>query len=106
MSKKEERLQERIRESAAEFLNKESNQSSLITVTRVELSSDGRRAFIFITVFPEEKEAEGLSFARRKRTELRERILKDLDIARPPFLEVLVDAGEKNRQRIDILSRR
>lgn len=104
MSKKDERLKEGIREFSAKYLNEESNKSSLVTVTHVELYDRARRATIYITVLPEEKEEEALSFARRKRTELRGKILKELDIAHPPFLEIDIDRGEKNRQRIDELS--
>jgi len=106
MSARDERLKEGIRGLAATFLNQESNGSSLITVTKVELSPDGKRATVFITVLPEEKEPEALSFARRQRTELRGKVIKVLDVSHPPFLEVDIDRGEKNRQRIDELSQK
>ncbi len=105
MSKRDEKMKEAIRELAAEFVNHNSNKSSLITVTDVALSDNGRKATIFFTVLPEDKELEALSFFKRLRTEIRGKILKDLDLARPPFIEVEIDRGEKNRQRIDILSR-
>lgn len=104
MSKRDERLREGIRELAAVFLNETSNKSSLVTVTSVTLSEDGRKATIGITVLPEDKESEALSFARRRRTELRGKVMKELDIAHPPFIEIDIDRGEKNRQRLDELS--
>lgn len=106
MSKRDERMQEGIRELSAKFLNEVSNRSSLVTVTRVELVNNGHRAIIFITVLPEQKEGEALSFARRQRTDIRGKIMKELDIAHPPFIEIEIDRGEKNRQLIDELSQK
>lgn len=104
MGLRDERMKEAIRALAATFLNEESNGSSLITVTGVTLSPNGQNGTILITVLPDDKEAEALSFSRRKRSELRGMIMKKLDIAHPPFLEIDIDRGEKNRQRIDELS--
>ena len=50
-----EKKQEAVRMAAAEFLVREASPQSLITVTRAELSSDAKRANIFITVFPDRK---------------------------------------------------
>ena len=49
----QERQAEALRTAAAEFLAREANRNSLITVTRTELSEDGKRAIVYITVFPE-----------------------------------------------------
>lgn len=104
MGKRDERLKEAIRELAASFLNRESNKASLVTVTGVNMTDNGKNVTILISVFPEDKEGEALSFARRKRTEIRGKILKELDISHPPFVEIDIDRGEKNRQRIDEIS--
>lgn len=104
MGKRDERLKEYIRDISARLLNEESNKTSLVTVTSVALADNGRKATIFITVLPEIKENEALSFAKRQRTELRRKIIKELNISHPPFIEIDIDRGEKNRQRIDELS--
>ncbi len=104
MGKRDERLKEYIRDISARLLNEQSNKTSLVTVTNVALTENSRKAIIFITVLPEDKEKEALSFARRQRTELRRKIIKELNISHPPFIEIDIDKGEKNRQRIDELS--
>lgn len=106
MGKRDERLKEYIRDISARLLNEQSNKTSLVTVTNIALTENGRKATIFITVLPEDKEKEALSFAKRQRTELRRKIIKELNISHPPFIEIDIDKGEKNRQRIDELSNR
>ena len=104
MSIRDERLQEALREVAAEFLSREANRNTLITVTRTILSEDGKRADIMITVLPDTAEAEALSFANRNRTELRNFFKKRVRGVLPPDITFAIDMGEKNRQRLDELS--
>lgn len=94
-----------IKEKAAEFLLKESSRASLITVTSATVSPDLKRATVFITVLPEEKEKTALLFAKRKRAEMREFLKKHMTTKTLPFLDVEIDRGEKNRQKIDELLR-
>lgn len=96
-----ERIKELLRETAAEFLAREANRQSLITVTRVELSEDGSRAKIFFTVLPTTAEERALSFANRHRTDFITYFKKKIKGARTPFLEFFIDNGEKIRQRLD-----
>lgn len=94
-----------LKELAAAFLARENNKTSLITVTAASCSPDLKRATIYMTVLPASKETAALAFAKRKRTELREFIKKYLPIKTIPFLDIQIDLGEKNRQRIDDLLR-
>ena len=94
-----------LKELAAQFLGQENNKTSLITVTSATCSPDLKRATIFITVFPVEKEKTALEFAKRKRPELREFFKKKLEIKTIPFVDIAIDLGEKKRQRIDELLR-
>jgi ribosome-binding factor A len=64
-----------------------------------------KRATIFITVMPESKEKEALEFAKRKRAELRDFLKKNIEIKIIPFIDIEIDRGEKNRQKIDELLR-
>ncbi len=89
---------------AAEFLSREAGRQSLITVTRTELSDDGKRAVIFITVLPEDAEESALDFCLRNRTELSSFFKTRVKGALPPYFEFVIDKGEKNRQRLDELS--
>ncbi|MBI5139629.1 ribosome-binding factor A [Candidatus Nomurabacteria bacterium] len=92
-----------VKEIGAEFLVRENNKTSLITVTACSVSPDLKRAILFITVLPEKKEEEVLSFVQRKRSELRETLKKRMTTKNVPFLDIMIDQGEKNRQKIDEL---
>jgi ribosome-binding factor A len=90
---------------AAEFINTASNRQSLITVTRARLSDDDRRADIYFTVLPNEKEDEVEVFLRRKRTEFRSFVKKHTNVKILPTFDFLLDRGERNRQELDALSK-
>ena len=104
MSKRNEQVSEVIRQVAAEFLERESNRSSLVTVTRVEVTDKRDRAMIFITVLPDSEEEPALEFTKRKRGVFRKYLAKR-KLFPLPFVDFMIDRGEKNRQRIDELER-
>ena len=99
-----ERIEEELMKVAAEFFSRESNRSSLITVTSVKLSHDAKKGLILITVFPESSENAALLFAKRQLSDLRAYVTTDVKMRRLPFLDIAIDLGEKNRQRIDEIS--
>jgi len=105
MSQRNEKLANLIKELSAQFLNRENNRTSLITVTFCAVSPDMKYATIFITVLPDSKEISALGFAKRKRKELRDFIKKNIKIKIIPFIDIQIDKGEKNRQKIDELLR-
>lgn len=90
---------------AAQFFSRESNRTSMITVTGVDLLSRGGRAVILITVLPESEEEAALGFAHRQLTDFKEFVQNNSRIARIPFFEVAIDKGEKNRQRLDEIAK-
>jgi len=94
-----------LKELGAQFLERENNNTSLITVTSCNVSPDLKRATIFITVLPDEKEHDALDFAKRKRGSMREYFKKNVPIKNVPFINIEIDKGEKNRQKIDELLR-
>jgi len=104
MSQRQEQMQERLREVAAEFLARESNGQSLITVTAAQVDERGQRAIIFITVLPDSQELKALEFANRNKQEFGMYLLKKVRGMRIPKLEFVIDKGEKMRQRLDELS--
>jgi len=104
-NKRNGKVANHIKELAASFFVRESDRSSLITVTSCAISPDFKRATVFITVFPNSKEASALEFIKRKRKELRESLKKNLTIKTVPFIDIAIDLGEKNRQKIDELLR-
>ncbi len=98
-----EKIQEAIRESAARFIERESNKTALITITRVELFERGRRATLYISVMPADGEASALNFLKRKRPELRDAIKASLNIRTIPFIDVEIDTGLKALHTIETL---
>jgi len=105
MTQRNEKVANLIKELSAQFLGRKNNKTSLITITACTVSPDLKRATIFITVLPEQKEHDALDFAKRKRKELREFLKKNLEIKNIPFVDIQIDQGEKNRQKIDELLR-
>ena len=105
MTNRNEKVANQIKELAAQFLERENDRTSLITLTTTSCSPDLKRATIFITVLPESKEAAALSFVKRQLRGLREFLRKNMPMKVIPFLEVKIDLGEKNRQKIDELLR-
>lgn len=103
MSLRNEKITELIKHLSARFLTEEGNNSSLITVTNVMLSSDAKYATIFFTVFPESLEKTALEFAKRKRPEFKKFFKDNSTIGHIPFFDFTLDLGEKNRQKIDAL---
>jgi ribosome-binding factor A len=101
---KDIKLENLIRELAADFLQRESNGSSLVTVTRVVLTDRVTKATILLSVLPEDKQQEAVEFARRKRGDFKEYVKKHSRIGRIPLFDFEIDIGEINRQRIDELS--
>jgi len=104
MPHRTERLAEELQHLAATFLQRESNRTSLITVTRCELSENQKYATIFISVFPTDNEQMAEEFVKRKRTEFVEFVHDNSKIGRLPTISFKIDIGEKNRQRLDELS--
>lgn len=98
-----EKIKNNIKELAAIFIERESGTTSMITVTRALISPDGKRATIMVSVLPKEKEKAAYGFIKRNLGELRKYISKNLKINPIPFLDVQIDEGEKNRQKIDDL---
>ncbi len=103
MSTRDERIKAILQDLGARFLTVNGNGSSLITVTNVTLSSDGKHATLFFTVFPDEYQKTALEFAKRKRSEFKQFVKDHSKLGRIPMLDFAIDLGEKNRQKIDSL---
>ncbi|MEI6420004.1 MAG: ribosome-binding factor A [bacterium] len=101
---RDEKVYDAIKKVAAEFLQRESNHMSLITVTDVKVSKDGKLATILITVLPVHKEPEAIAFLKRMRREFRDYFMSKIRMGRIPTFDFDIDRGEKHRQRIDELT--
>lgn len=102
---RKEKVSNLVKEIAAEFLGRENNRTSLITVTHANVSPDLKKGTIYITVLPAKKEAEVIEFCKRKRSEFRDFLKKNMQTKTVPFVDFAIDEGEKNRQKIDELLR-
>jgi ribosome-binding factor A len=105
MEKRKDRAANLVKELSAEFLERESNRVSLITVTDCRVSADLKKATVFFTVLPASREQAVLKFAKRKRSELRDFLKEKMRTQNVPFVDLAIDEGEKNRQKIDELLR-
>ena len=101
----EEKAGNLFKKLAGEFIARESNRMSLITVTNILVRENGRELTVLVTVLPDNQEEVALSFLKRKRTDFREYIKKNTRIKTIPVVDFEIDKGEKHRQRIDEISR-
>ncbi len=100
MSIRQEKVNNEIKAVVAKFLEAESNNLSLITVMSVDVSPDLKNAKILISVLPEGKEKAALDFCKRKRSEIKQELKKKMNLRVIPFVDIEIDKGEKNRQKI------
>lgn len=102
-------VEQELAHMAANFMAREAVNpaiNGLITVTRAVLTDDFKAATIFFSVLPQTKEADALRFAKRARSDFRDYV-KEHSFLRPvPIIDFEIDYGEKNRQRVDELTRK
>jgi len=104
MNNRHEKITEALRETAGEFMAREANRNSLVTVTAARLSEDNKRGIIYITVLPETAEEAALAFANRNRKEFADFFQTRVRGVFMPKVEFQIDKGEKSRQHLDQLS--
>lgn len=102
--KKREILSEILHRLSSQFILEEASQSSLLTVTRVELSPTGKEAKIYFTTLPEDQEDTALKFLERKTSEFIRYVRDESRIHMVPHIDFKIDYGERNRQRLDQIS--
>jgi len=94
-----------IRETLAVFIQHEANTDPLITLTNVTISPDYRRATIFFTTIPDNREADALVFMKRHASDMRDYLKHHTRLKRVPHLEFSIDYGERHRKHIDTIAR-
>ena len=102
-SDRNHKIEEHIKEIAATFIERESNKSALLTITRVEVYDRGRSAMIYLSVLPESGEDSAINFLKRKRADMRQAIKKQINIRTIPFIDVQIDKGQKALHTIEAL---
>lgn len=103
-TQRQKRVSELIRQIASDFINRETNKTSLITVTSVDIAPNLSQCTLLVTVFPESAEESALNFLKRKRAELKHEVKKNTKMKRIPFFDFEIDKGEKNHQLIEEIS--
>ncbi|MCK9351874.1 MAG: ribosome-binding factor A [Candidatus Paceibacterota bacterium] len=101
----EEKAGNLLMKLAGDFVARESNRTSLITVTRVLILEHGRTATFLISVLPDAEAETALAFLKRKRSDFRQYIKENTRLKTIPVVDFDIDKGEKYRQRIDEISR-
>lgn len=102
-ARRSERITSLITQLAAEYIERNSGRSSIITVTGCEVSDDLKTSTIYFTSLPESEEQRALDFLKRQRSDFRDFVKKNWRMHTIPFFDFEIDKGEKNRQRIDEL---
>ena len=82
MGAKDDKAAELIKNAVAEYINTESNKTTLITVTGARLTKDWARCTILVTVFPDDKTKGALDFLTRKRGEVRDYVKDRVKMSR------------------------
>lgn len=101
----QESLEKEIRKYASDYITREASRLSLITITRCEISSDGKRAVLFMSILPEKAEPIAMDFLKRHQDYIRRWVQQHSKIRAVPWLRFTLDQGEKNRQLVDELLR-
>lgn len=92
-----------MKELAAEFISRESNRNSLITVTRMSLADHEDHATIFISVLPETQEKAVMDFLSRQLSDFREFVKSKIQNGKIPVFTFKIDEGSKLARKIDEL---
>ena len=101
MSYKEERIIHVIKELAMQYVSRESNRTSLVTVTNIIFNSKAKRATILISVLPDSKSGIVEEFLNRNRNDFRDYVKSNSKLGIIPLFDFKIDQGEINRQNID-----
>lgn len=100
-----ESIEKEIRKGVGEYISREASRQSLITITRCEISSDGKRALLYVSVLPDRAEPIAMDFLKRHQDHIRDYVKAHHKIRAVPWLRFTLDKGEKNRQLVDELLR-
>ncbi len=90
-----------LKEAAATFVLHEANTNPMITITRVDISPDLKRALFFFTTIPEDKQSDAEIFLKRSAGDFRKYLKSNIAMKYIPHIEFMLDAGERHRQHLD-----
>ena len=104
-SQRQEKMNKELAKLFATFIERESNKTSLITVTRCDIAPNFKNVIVYLSVLPTDKEDSVISFMNRRKWDARDYVKKKLNTGIIPFVEFAIDHGEKNRIRVTELLR-
>lgn len=93
-----ERLLSTITKAAAEFIARESNYRSLITVTRTTLDARGMHATIYISVYPDRDTRAATEFLDRRRDEFCQFLKSKINVRAIPRIRFLPEPDRSTLQ--------
>jgi ribosome-binding factor A len=99
-------MSEAIAHMAGDFFAREGGVKALITVTHADVATNFKTATIYLSVLPQTYEKKVLTFAKRARSDFREYMKTHSFFHPAPIVDFEIDYGEKNRQRVDELTRK
>ena len=99
------RIATELKNLAGLFLKEVSDRSTLITITNIRVTPDAKNATLYFTVLPEDKENVALKFINRKKREFCDFVKSNSKIGRMPRIFFMIDEGEKNRIRIEEITK-
>ena len=70
------------------------------------MSSDFKNVTIYVSILPESQAEKALAFAKRMRSDFRDYLKEKTTMHPVPTVDFELDLGEKNRQRVDELTRK
>ncbi len=88
--------------TASDWITRNGNRSSLITLTRADFSSDRKKLHIYYTVIPNNQERPAEQFLTRHADDIREYVKKKMK-TQPAWFRFHLDTGERNRERVSDL---
>lgn len=103
MTERQEKMSKEMTRVASTFISENSNRSSLITITRTDISPDFKNITFYVSILPVDTQETAILFLNRKRSDLKHYLKKNLATRVIPFVTFKADEGEKNRQRIEEL---
>lgn len=105
-SDRHQRVATLIQGVAATYIQHEANTDPLITVTHVTIAPDYRKATIYYTTIPSDREAAAGIFLKRIAGDLRQHIKRKCHLKIIPHLDFDLDVGERHRQHIDTIAQK
>lgn len=103
MADKERRrkIEKHAQKIAGHFFSAHNPPGQLITVTKVEASSDLSYLTFFVTIMPEQNTEDDLKALKEKLPQLRNTIGNKIELRRVPELKIAFDRRESSRKRVE-----